>query len=53
MVGSPPHRPKPDKLAPRVLETVNEGQSYRRIARDPGISRNTVTAIVRRHRDGA
>ncbi|MCE2524126.1 MAG: recombinase family protein [Rhodobacteraceae bacterium] len=49
----PGHRPKPDKLAPRVLEAVNEGQSYRRIARDLGISRNTVAGIVKRHRDGA
>ena len=49
----PGHRPKSDKLAPRVLEAVNEGQSYRRIARYPGISRNTVAAIVKRHRDGA
>ncbi len=49
----PGHRPKPDKLAPRVLVAVNEGQSYRRIARHLGISRNTVAAIVRRHREGA
>ncbi len=49
----PGHRPKPDKLAPRVLEAVNEGRNYRRIARDLGIFRNTVAAIVRRHREGA
>ena len=49
----PAHRPKSDKLAPRVLEAVNEGQSYRRIARDLGISKNTVAGIVKRHRDGA
>ena len=49
----PGHRPKSDKLAPRVLEAVNEGQSYRRIARDLGMSKNTVAAIVKRHRDGA
>ena len=49
----PGHRPKSDKLAPRVPEAVNEGRSNRRIARVPGISRNTVAAIVRRCRDGA
>ena len=46
-------RPKSDKLAPRVLEAVNGGRSYRRIARDLGISKNTVTAIVKRHREDA
>ena len=49
----PGHRPKSDRLAPRVLEAVNGGRSYRRIARDLGISKNTVAAIVRRHREGA
>lgn len=49
----PGHRPKSDKLAPRVQEAVNEGRSYRRTARDLGISKNTAAAIVRRHREGA
>jgi len=42
-------RPKSDKLAPRVIEAVGEGRSYRWIARDLGISKNTVTDIVKRH----
>ena len=42
----PGHRPKSDRLAPRVLEAVDGGRSYRLIARDLGISKNTVTAIV-------
>ena len=46
----PGHRPKSDRLAPRVLRAVEEGRSYRWIARDVGISKNTVAAIVQRHR---
>ena len=41
-------RPKSDRLAPRVLALVAEGRSYRWIARDLGLSKNTVTAIVGR-----
>lgn len=41
-------RPKSDKLAPKVIKVVAEGRSYRWIARDLGISRNTVTDIVKR-----
>ncbi len=44
-------RPKSDKLAPKVLELVEEGRSYRWIARDLGISKNTVNDIVKRHRE--
>ena len=40
-------------LAPKVLQAVAEGRSYRWIARDLGISKNTVTDIVRRHRQNA
>lgn len=43
-------RPKSDRLAPRVMELVNEGRSYRWIARDLGLSKNTVNDIVRRER---
>jgi len=43
-------RPKSDKLAPKVLEFVENGRSYRWIARDLGISKNTVGDIVKRHR---
>lgn len=44
-------RPKSDKLAPKVIEAIGEGKSYRWIARDLGISKNTVTDIVKRHRE--
>jgi len=41
-------RPKSDRLALKVLALVAEGRSYRWIARDLGLSKNTVTAIVGR-----
>jgi putative DNA-invertase from lambdoid prophage Rac len=44
------HRPKSDKLAPTVVQAVAEGRSYRWIARDLGISKNTVLDIVKRSR---
>ena len=43
----PGQRPKSDKLAPKVLQAVQDGKSYRWIARDLGISKNTVTDIVK------
>lgn len=43
-------RPKSDRLAPKVLALVAEKRSYRWIARDLGISKNTVAAIVHRAR---
>ena len=43
-------RPKSDRLAPAVIRAVAEGRSYRWIARDLGISKNTVLAIMQRHR---
>ena len=43
-------RPKSDKLAPKVVQAVEEGRSYRCIARDLGISKNTVLDIVKRNR---
>ena len=46
----PGQRPKSDRLAPKVLKSVGEGRSYRWIARDLGISKNTVVDIVKRHR---
>lgn len=49
----PGQRPKSDKLAPKVLQAIEEGRSYRWIARDLGISKNTVTDIVKRHRHNA
>ena len=45
----PGQRPKSDRLAPRVMNAVEEGRSYRWIARDLGISKNTVADIVKRH----
>jgi len=47
----PGQRPKSDKLAPKVMALIEEGRSYRWIARDLGISKNTVGDIVRRVRD--
>lgn len=46
----PGHRPKSDRLAPKVLALIDEGRSYRWIARDLGISKNTVADIVIRNR---
>jgi DNA invertase Pin-like site-specific DNA recombinase len=43
-------RPKADRYAARVLALVDQGLSYRLIARDLGLSNNTVMAIVQRHR---
>ncbi len=45
------HRPKSDKLAPKVIAASKEGRSYRWIARDLGISKNTVLDIMKRHRE--
>ncbi len=49
----PGQRPKSDKLAPKVLQAIEDGRSYRWIAHDLGISKNTVTDIVKRHRHNA
>ena len=49
----PGQRPKSDKLAPKVLQAIEEGRSYRWIARDLGISKNTVSDIVKRNRQKA
>lgn len=46
----PGQRPKSDKLAPLVIQAVADGRSYRWIARDLRISKNTVTDIIKRHR---
>lgn len=43
-------RPKSDRLAPKVLAHIAEGRSYRWIARDLGLSKNTVAGIVARAR---
>ena len=44
----PGQRPKSDRLAPKVLALVAQGRSYRLIGRELGLSKNTVTDIVRR-----
>jgi len=46
-------RPKSDRLAPKVLALVEEGRSYRWIARDLGLSKNTVAGIVGRAKNDA
>lgn len=43
-------RPKSDRLAPKVMASVAEGRSYRWIARELGISKNTVADIAKRNR---
>ena len=43
-------RPKSDKLAPRVLKLFEEGGSYRKIAAELQLSKNTVMGIVKRNR---
>ena len=47
----PGQRPKSDRLAPKVLHAIDGGRSYHWIARDLGISKNTVADIVKRHRE--
>jgi DNA invertase Pin-like site-specific DNA recombinase len=44
-------RPKADRLAPKVLHLLEEGRSYRFIARELGLSPTTVMGIAHRHRD--
>ena len=46
-------RPKSDRLAPKVLALVAQKRSYRLIGRELGLSKNTVAAIVKRHRTTA
>jgi putative DNA-invertase from lambdoid prophage Rac len=49
----PGQRPIADKLADKVTKAVAEGRSYRWIARDLAISKNTVLEIMKRHRQCA
>jgi len=44
------HRPKSDRLAPKVMALVAKGRSYRLIGREVGLSKNTVADIVKRRR---
>ena len=43
-------RTKSDRLAPQVIQMVEDKVSYRTIAHDLKLSKTTVTEIVRRHR---
>lgn len=49
----PGQRPKSDKLAGKVATAVAEGRSYRWIAHDLAISKNTVLEIMKRYRQNA
>ena len=42
--------PKSDRLAPKVIQAVKEGRSYRWIAHDLKISKNTVLNIMKKQR---
>ena len=46
----PGQRPKSDRLVLKVLALVADGRSYRLIAREWGLSKNTVLEIVKRNR---
>lgn len=45
--------PKSDRLAPKVVALIEEGRSYRWIAGDLGISKNTDMDIAKRYREVA
>ncbi|MEG4292473.1 recombinase family protein [Microcoleus sp. C2C3] len=46
----PGQRVKAERLAPKVLQLVSEGRSYRFIAKELHLDKNTVNAIVKRHK---
>ncbi|MDF2764743.1 MAG: resolvase [Rhodospirillales bacterium] len=46
----PGHRPKSDRLGPKVLSMIEEGRSYRDVAKQLKLSKNTVATIVQRAR---
>lgn len=43
-------KPKSDKFGPKILEMVAQGKSYRAIAKELGLSKNTVLAVVQKER---
>ncbi|MFV0473499.1 MAG: recombinase family protein [Pikeienuella sp.] len=49
----PGQRPTADRVAEKVIAAVEEGRSYRWIARDLAISKNTVLEIMKRYRNSA
>jgi transposase len=40
---------KSEKLAQKVIEATKNGDSYRKIAKDFSISKNTVISIIKRY----
>ncbi|OSP53798.1 integrase [Pseudoruegeria sp. SK021] len=40
--------PKSDRLAPKIVQALADGRSYRWIARDLGVRKNTVVGIMKR-----
>ena len=46
----PGQRVKAERLPPKVLQLVSEGHSYRFIAKELHLGKNTVNAIVKRHK---
>ena len=46
-------RVKADKLAPKVLQMVSDGYSYRKIAEKLNLSKTTVNDIIKRHRESS
>lgn len=53
-LGRQPGRtPRIEKLAPRVLKLIENQWSYRQVARELRISKNTVVEIVKCHRSAA
>jgi DNA invertase Pin-like site-specific DNA recombinase len=47
----PEQRPKADRLTPKVLELIAAGYSYREVAREVRLSKNTVASIVKRSKE--
>lgn len=47
----PGQRPKADRLTPKVFELVAAGRSYREVAREVRLSKNTVASIVKRTKE--
>jgi putative DNA-invertase from lambdoid prophage Rac len=46
----PGQRVKAERLAPKVLQLVSEGRCYRFIAKKLHLDKNTVNAMVKRHK---
>ena len=46
----PGQRVKAERLAPKVVQLVSEGRSYRFIAKELHLDKNTLNTIVKRHK---